>query len=168
LQSTFGQGAGGKYSATSANLWGDKIASRPGESDLIITSGEYFLGVNGEKTYPIKTKNSRETFVGQNFDQAFQKGSYLDHTLTISGGGGKTTNFFSLGYLSQNGIIKNSSYDRFTMRFNNQTFFNNVIKLGTKANYIYSSANRIQKNSNTAGLYLGLLRTPPDFDIQPY
>ena len=40
--------------------------------------------------------------------------------------------------------------------------------LSTKANYFYSTVNRIQQNSNTAGLYLGLLRTPADFDNSTY
>ncbi|GHB64528.1 SusC/RagA family TonB-linked outer membrane protein [Persicitalea jodogahamensis] len=168
LQTTWGQGTGGKYNATSANSWGDKISARAGGEDAVTTSGEYFLGQNGEKVYPIRTKNSQQTFVDDNFNDVFRTGSFLDHNLTISGGGGKTTNYFSLGYLGQDGIIKNSDYTRFTMRFNNQTFFNNYVNLTTKANYVFSDANRIQQNSNTAGLYLGLLRTPPDFDQNPY
>ncbi|MEZ4985427.1 MAG: hypothetical protein R2795_10380 [Saprospiraceae bacterium] len=37
-----------------------------------------------------------------------------------------------------------------------------------KANYVGSESNRTQQSSNTAGLYLALLRTPPDFDITDY
>ena len=168
MQTTFGQGTAGRYSPTATNSWGDKISSRSGEADIVNTAGEYFLGDDGQKVFPIITKNSKEIYEQSNFDQVFQKGSFLDQTLTISGGSGKTTNFFSLGYLNQEGIIKNSDYDRFTMRFNNQTFFNNFINLTTKANYIKTSSNRIQQNSNTAGLYLGLLRQPPDFNQNPY
>ncbi len=168
MQTTFGQGAGGKYSPTATNSWGDKISTRSGEPDVVNTTGEYFLGDDGQKIFPIITKNSKEIFEQSNFDQVFQMGSFLDQNLSISGGSGKTTNFFSLGYLNQEGIIKNSDYDRFTLRFNNQTFFNNFINLTTKANYIKTSSNRIQQNSNTAGLYLGLLRQPPDFNQNPY
>lgn len=168
LQTTWGQGTRGNYSPTSANSWGDKIADRTGGQDAVNTSGQYFLGDNGQTIYPITSKNSRDIFTDQNFDQVFQTGSFLDHNLTITGGGAKTTNFFSVGYLGQEGIIKNSDYNRFTMRFNNQTFFNNYVNLSTKANYINTSSNRIQQSSNTAGLYLGLLRTPPDFDQSAY
>jgi TonB-linked SusC/RagA family outer membrane protein len=168
MQTTFGQGSGGKFSATATNSWGDKISSRSGGPDVFNTTGEYFLGNDGQKIYPITAKNSKDIFVDQNFDQVFQKGSFLDHNLTISGGSGKTTNFFSLGYLGQDGIIKNSDYDRFTMRFNNKTYFSNYVNLTTKANYIRTNSNRIQQNSNTAGLYLGLLRQPADFDQTAY
>ena len=34
--------------------------------------------------------------------------------------------------------------------------------------YTYSITNRIQQSSNTAGIMLGLLRTPPDFDNEDY
>lgn len=168
MQSTFGQGAAGKYSPTSINSWGDKISNRSGAADELVTNGEYFLGSEGTTIYPIKTKNSQETFVDKNFDAVFQLGQITDNNLTITGGGGKTTNYFSLGYLKQAGIIKNSDYQRATVRFNNQTYFSDKISLTTKANYIYTDGNRIQQNSNTAGLYLGLLRTPPDFDNTVY
>ena len=168
LQTTFGQGTGGRFNPTATNSWGDKISSRSGGPDVFNTTGEYFLGNDGQKYYPIITKNSKDIFADKNFDQVFQKGSFLEHNLSITGGSGKTTNFFSLGYLGQEGIIKNSDYDRFTMRFNNQTFFNNNVNLTTKANYIRTNSNRIQQNSNSAGLYLGLLRQPADFDQTAY
>lgn len=168
LQTAFGQGTGGNYSPTSANSWGDKISDRSGAADEVRTTGEYFQADNGDVIYPITGKNSRDIFVEDNFDAVFQTGHFIDNNLTITGGGGKTTNFFSLGYLTQEGIIKNSDYQRATVRFNNQTFFTDKVVLTTKANYIYSDGNRIQQSSNTAGLYLGLLRTPPDFDNSSY
>ncbi|MEZ5044002.1 MAG: SusC/RagA family TonB-linked outer membrane protein [Saprospiraceae bacterium] len=168
LQTAFGQGAAGKYSATSANSWGDKIADREGGADVVNTTGEYFLADNGDLIYPITKKNSKEIFAEDNFNEVFQTGQFIDNNLTITGGSGKTTNFFSLGYLGQDGIVKNSDYRRATVRFNNQTYFSDQVVLTTKANYIYTSSNRIQQNSNTAGLYLGLLRTPADYDISSY
>lgn len=168
LQKTWGQGSGGRYSATSLNSWGDKISARSGGEDAVRTTGEYFEANNGTTIYPITAKNSQDVFVDDNFNQVFQLGNFTDNTLTISGGSGKTTNFFSAGYLDQEGIIRNSGLQRFSLRFNNQTFFNDKVNLTTKANYIQSNSNRIQQNSNTAGLYLGLLRTPPDFDNSAY
>ncbi len=168
LQTSFGQGAKGKYSPTSANSWGDKISDRSGSADEVTTTGEKFLADNGDIIYPIKTKNSKDIYVEDNFNEVFQTGYFTDNNLTISGGSGKTTNYFSLGYLDQSGIVKNSAYKRITARFNNQTFFSDKVVLTSKANYIYSDGNRIQQSSNTAGLYLGLLRTPADYDIRSY
>lgn len=168
LQSTFGQGAAGVFSATGANSWGDKIANRSGAADDVNTTGQRFVGDDGRIVYPITKKNSQQTFVDENFDAVFQNGFVSDNNITFSGGGAKTNNYFSVGYLSQEGIVKNSEYTRASVRFNNQTFMSDKFVLSTKANYVYSSSNRIQQNSNTAGLYLGLLRTPPDFDNSIY
>lgn len=168
LQTTFGQGAGGVFSATGANSWGDKIANRSGAADDVNTTGQRFVGENGQIIYPITKKNSQQIFVDDNFNAVFQKGFITDNNLTFTGGGAKTNNYFSLGLLNQEGIIKNSDYTRATVRFNNQTFMTDKFVLTTKANYVYSNSNRIQQNSNVAGLYLGLLRTPPDFDNSVY
>ena len=70
--------------------------------------------------------------------------------------------------MDQEGIIKNSEYNRTNVRFNNKLYLNDWLSLSTKASYTNSFSNRIQQSSNTAGLLLGLLRTAPDFDDRDY
>src|SRR5690606_3392078 len=57
-----------------------------------------------------------------------------------------------------------SDYDRTTVRLNASRKFNDVISASARANYIKSSSNRVQKGDNAGGLYIGLLRSSPDFD----
>jgi len=168
MQDKFGQGSGGNYSPTSANSWGDRIADRSGEPDAVNNTGRYFKANDGTIYYPITAKNSRETFIDENFDAVFQNGSYWDNSLSISGGGEKSTFYFSLGDLDQKGIIRNSDYRRTTLRLNANTQFNDWIALSSKATYAHTSSNRIQQSSNVNGLYLGLLRGAPDFDNRDY
>ncbi len=168
LQTTFGQGRNGQYSPTNSRSWGDKISDRPGGEDEVDTSGEFFEAEDGTRYYPILQKNSQDVFVDSNFDEVFQTGRFYENTLTLQGGGDKSTFFFSLGDLNQEGIIKQSDYRRTTIRLNNQFFFNEFVSMSTKATYVATTSNRIQQSSNTAGLYLGLLRTPPDYDISDY
>ncbi len=168
LQDQWGQGSRGAYSPTASTSWGDKIADRSGGADEVRTDRDYFIAADGDIYYPITQKNSRETFVDENFDQVFQTGKIWQNDLTISGGSDKSTFFFSLGHLDQDGIIKNSYYNRTNIRLNNQTIFTNWLSMNTRAAYINSSANRIQQSSNVSGLYLGLMRNPPDFDIEDY
>ncbi|UZR98650.1 SusC/RagA family TonB-linked outer membrane protein [Chondrinema litorale] len=168
LQDKFGQGSGGVYSPTSSTSWGDKIADRSGAADELDTSGEYFEADNGNRYYPIITKNSQETYLDDNFNDVFKNGNFLEQNLSLSGGSEKATFFFSIGDLNQEGIIKNSDYRRTTLRLNNTYTFNEYVSMKTKAGYTRSVSNRIQQSSNTAGLYLGLLRGAPDFDITDY
>lgn len=169
LQNNYGQGSGGNYSPTSSQSWGDRIADRSGGPDVFNTSGQFFEAEDGTRYYPILEKNSRETFRESNFDQIFGNGFFIDNNLSFSGGNEKSTFFFSLADLYQEGIAKASSdYRRSSTRLNINHKFNDWLKVTAKANYVHTNSDRTQQSSNLNGIYLGLLRTPPDFDISDY
>lgn len=52
-QTAFGQGDNGVYDQRARDSWGDKIAGRPGGPDELDTSGEFFIGQDGNTYYPI-------------------------------------------------------------------------------------------------------------------
>ncbi|MBN09680.1 MAG: SusC/RagA family TonB-linked outer membrane protein [Flavobacteriaceae bacterium] len=168
MQNTWGQGRSGSFGATRAESWGDYIPDRSGGLDTFDTSGQFFTARDGSVYYPITAKNSRETYVDKNWDNAFQKGTFLQNDLTISGGTDTGKYFFSLSNISQEGIIMGSDYNRTNLRFNYNAKLNDKMSLSNKMAYTHSSTNRIQQSSNTAGIMLGLLRTPPDFDNEDY
>ena len=167
-QSVWGQGQNGIYSPTRAESWGDYIPDRAGGADTVDTSGGFFTSQNGNVYYPIITKNSRETFIEENFNAAFQTGTFIQNDLNISGGNDKNTYFFSLTNLQQEGIIRGSTYDRTNIRFNYNAKLNDIMDLSNKVAYTYTSANMTQGNSNVGGIQLGHLRTPADFDNRDY
>ncbi len=169
LQNQFGQGDNGIYNPRARDSWGDRIADRSGAPDDLNTAGAFFIDQDGRTYYPILSKNSRQTFDDSNFDQIFGNGQFLENNINITGGNQNSTLFFSLGDLNQQGIVRNNSdYRRTTLRFNARHNFTENIKLKVTANYTRTASNRIQKGANSSGLYLGLLRTAPDFDISGY
>lgn len=168
LQDTWGQGRGGVFNPTGAEAWGDYIPDRSGGADVVDQSGEFFEAEGGTRYYPIDQKNSTETFLDSNWDGVFQTGGFFQNDLSISGGTEKATYFFSLGRMDQEGIIRESDYNRTNLRLNNKFFFNDWLQMSSKASFTNTQSNRIQQSSNTAGLLLGLLRTPPDFDQTDY
>ena len=97
-----------------------------------------------------------------------QTGNFSQHNISLSGGNEKGTFFISLGALNQEGIIRQSFYDRYNARFNGKYRFNDWLSASVNSGYTGTKSNRIQQNSNVSGLYLGLLRTPPDFDNTDY
>ena len=167
MQNTWGQGRSGVWGETRAESWGDYIPDRAGGGDTY-KEGAYFLANNGKTYYKIDQKNSTNTYVDENFDSVFGTGNTLQNDLTISGGNESSNYFFSLGHLDQDGIIKNSTYERTTARLNYEAKINDKITLSSKMSYTYTDSNRIQQSSNVSGLMLGLLRTPPDFDGRDY
>ncbi len=167
-QSVWGQGQNGSYSPTRAESWGDYIPDRAGGADIVNTTGGFFTSQNGNVYYPITTKNSRETFIEENFNAAFQTGTFIQNDLNISGGNDKNTYYFSLTNLQQEGIIRGSTYDRTNIRFNYNAKLNDIMDLSNKVAYTYTSSNMTQGNSNVGGIQLGHLRTPADFDNRDY
>jgi TonB-linked SusC/RagA family outer membrane protein len=169
LQDQFGQGDNGIYNQRARDSWGDKLSERSGGLDELDTSGEFYIDQAGNVYYPILTKNSRETFHNSNFDQIFDNGHFFENNLSISGGNQKSSMFFSLGDLDQQGIIRNNSdYRRTTLRFNARHNFTDAISLKISSSYSRTKSNRIEKGANSSGLYLGLLRNPVGFDITGY
>ncbi len=168
MQTTWGQGRNGSYSPTGAESWGDYIPDRSGGADVFDESGQHFISEGGTVYYPIVEKNSKETYMEENWDNVFNTGGFLQHDLSISGGNERSTYYFSLGRIDQDGIVQNSYYDRSNVRFNNKLYLTDWLTLSTKSAYTNSNSNRIQQNSNTAGLMLGLLRTAPDFRDRDY
>ena len=168
MQTTYGQGRNGKWT-THAESWGDKIADRTGGEDTYDTSKPYFVSEDGTFTqYTITEKNSKKTFVDANFNQIFGTGILNQDDFQVSGGDQSKTYLFSYSRLRQDGMIRNSFYDRDNVRLNTKFKLSNKITMSSKVGYTYSSSNRIQRGSNVAGLMLGLLRNAPDFDLTHY
>ncbi len=168
MQTTYGQGRNGVWT-THAESWGDKIADRAGGEDTYNKDKAYFVSDVGDFTqYTITQKNSKKTFVEENFNQVFGTGKLNQDDFQVSGGDQSKTYLFSYGRLRQDGMIRNSFYDRDNVRLNTKFKLSNKITMSSKVGYTYSESNRIQRGSNVAGLMLGLLRNAPDFDMTHY
>ena len=168
MQTTYGQGRSGKW-GTYAESWGDKIADRSGGEDAVDKTKPYFVSEDGEFTqYTITQKNSTDTFVEKNFNQVFRTGRYSQDDFQISGGDANKTYLFSYSRLNQDGIIRNSYYDRDNVRLNTKFRLSPTVSMSSKVGYTYSSSNRLQRGSNVSGVMLGFLRTPADYDNEYY
>lgn len=168
IQTKFGQGTNGNYSTNTNYSWGDKISDRSGELDEVNTSGPFFIDQNGVTHYPILTKNSREIYADQNFDQIIQNGGFLENNLSLSGGNSNSSVYLSISDFNQQGVIRNSDYRRTTASIKGNFKFNNIARLSSSFSYTSTNSNRIRRSVSNNGLYLGFLRTPVDFNNSGY
>ncbi len=145
LQHDYGQGSAGKApSCTTVNCsltsltWGPAIAA-------------------GTPTY-------------DHYNEIFNTGSTLDESLGVSGGSDRTTFYLNGTQTNQNGVIvgPNNYYDRTSIRLKATQQLPSNIQLGGNFDYVNTRGSYIQKGSNTSGLLLGALRTPPNFNNLPY
>ncbi|SFF67921.1 TonB-linked outer membrane protein, SusC/RagA family [Salegentibacter agarivorans] len=72
-------------------------------------------------------------------DAAYRDGLVQNHQLSFSGRSDKTTYYVSYGYISQEGVIKGSSYKRQNLRVNNTYQLTEDIKFGHNLQYANSS-----------------------------
>jgi len=83
----------------------------------------------------------------------------LRHTnLTVSGGNDKTTFYVSGSLVDEGGIIKNTGFDRLSLRLNLDHKFNKWIDFSLNSNYLNSNTDRgFTGNENNSGATLGYI-----------
>ncbi len=94
----------------------------------------------------------------------FQNGYTANNNVAISGGDDKNSYRVSLGNMHQNGTMPTAKYDKTTFGISGQSAVNDKLTISGSAYYTGSGNDKIQQGSNTSGIMLGLLRTPPTFD----
>lgn len=97
-------------------------------------------------------------------DLLFRQASLQSHDLNFSGGKDNTRFFASLGYFNQEGVVKNSSTQRYTARVNIE---NSVAKkyafgINLSTSYIHDNYNSVGLgiNENGSGLYAAIYYDP--------
>jgi TonB-linked SusC/RagA family outer membrane protein len=75
------------------------------------------------------------------YDEMHRTGIRQDYTLTASGGKDRSTYYLSGNYLKDDGIVKASNYDRFTVRLNADVQARKWLKLGVSSALATSTQN---------------------------
>ncbi len=167
-QDIFGQGSDGVFVANTGGSWGDKISERSG-SDEVDMSGAYFEAEDGTMYYPIITKGDTKIYNDSNRDQVFRTGTSRDIGAGITMNTDKSSTYISMSNWAQKGVIAgNSDYNRSNVRINYTINATDRIRFKLNSYYANIESDRVQQGSNLNGLYLGYLRTPPDFDNSDY
>ena len=102
--------------------------------------------------------------------EAFRTGMMSDNVLSMSGGNERTTFLLSTGYNKHRGVMvgPNNFYNRATARLSATHRLADRLTVGGNFSYTDARGHLTQRGNNTNGLLLGLLRTPPNFNNQPY
>jgi TonB-linked SusC/RagA family outer membrane protein len=100
-------------------------------------------------------------------DEVFQTAPIINHNLTLSGGGEKSTVSFGMSYLTQDGIVggSKSNFNRYTARLNfNSDLFKNFSLV---TNLLYTGTQRKTLPENSLGSVLfNALNNAPTFEVR--
>ena len=189
-QDTFGQGYpnwwlgidsdwssdNGRYVPNTGFSWGDRIGARSGAPDGVVVGNQRFESTRGNTIYPFAAnddgtvaKNDTNVYNETNRNQVFGDGTTYNLGASISYATETSNTFFSVANWDQQGIIKGrSSYNRSNLRLNHSAQLTDKFGFRIASSYAFIRSDRIQQGSNLQGLYLGYLRTAPDFDNRDY
>ncbi len=166
LQDMYAQGSGGVYQYPSNAAL---TSFGPLLSDLVfVPSQENIWDKNGAVLTRTDAEaqglESNPLTPYDNVEDFYRTGWSYDNYLSLSGGNEKATFFTSVGWLTSDGIVPNSEFDRITAKVNGSMNFTEKFKASIGVTYTNGEGYRIQQGSNISGVNLGLYRTPPSFD----
>lgn len=152
-QSLYSQGTGEEYVEGVNTTWGAPLSALRYANDGSIVPADD-PAATSERVGPFDDLN--------NF---FRTGVTLNNNLSIRGGNEKSGFYLSASDLRQTGIIPLTDYNRTSVRATGNTAIRDNMDIKFSANYISSRADRAQRGSNLSGVMLGLMRSPPSYDL---
>ncbi len=98
-----------------------------------------------------------------------EKGLVSITNFSISGGDAKTRFFSGISHNNEEGIVKNTGYEKTSLRLNLDHSPTDFLKLALSSNFIHSSANRGFFNNDNSGTTIGvaLVGTTPWLELFP-
>lgn len=99
-----------------------------------------------------------------NLKNFFVTGMTNTQNLSMAGGTDFGAFYLSLSNSKSFGVVPLTNFSRQSIRFNGEARISSKLKASGNINYTNSGGRRAQQGSNTSGIMLGLLRTPPSFD----
>ena len=95
-------------------------------------------------------------------DEVFEASSVNKVNASLSGGDEIAKYYVSLGYLNHEGVVKNTGYQRYNMRFNSDVNILPQLTMHTNVGFVYSVADlkNFGNNTNVNPIYAGLLKSP--------
>ena len=161
LQMKWSQGVNGNFvqpGSPTALSWGALI-------DTLRYTGEFNkFDKNGNITGASDPKGIKPVVPYDNLNNFFITGMTDNFSFNMAGGTDFGNFFLSASHLASEGVVPNSKFKRTTARITGEARISSYVKASGTMNYINSGGTRIQQGSNTSGVMLGLLRTPPTFD----
>jgi len=104
----------------------------------------------------------------KNIDNFFNTAISQNHTLSYSAGSEKATVYFSVGDVSQEGVIKGTSHDKTSFKINVNSDVTEKLSLGLSANYINVKTASTKQGNSSGSSFRSLLAYPSDVNMEDF
>ncbi|SFF68333.1 TonB-linked outer membrane protein, SusC/RagA family [Salegentibacter agarivorans] len=138
--------------------------SEPILSDYLFPNGASIGDPNvdpslyNQQTYPITRSNS----IGTDWlEEIYHNGIIQDYSFSVNGGSDQTTYSFQGSYLDEEGILKNTSFQRASLRANIDSQLNNWLTIGERLGVTVSQGNGWRGNNSHENLFNQIYKLNP-------
>ena len=141
IETLFHSNSGGQ-TANASDVWGKEIPYLVSVIDSFSVGGKNYTWEKLIDKSSGKIRPNAEAAWNENWmdeisnDKAFM----TEHILSVSGGSGKASYLYSMGYYKENGTLQNTDFDRLTMRLNGDVQATEWFKVGMSASLAHSKA----------------------------
>ncbi len=103
-----------------------------------------------------------------NMEDFYKTAITQNHNVSYSSGNEKSNIYFSIGDLSQDGIVPSTSYDKTSFKINANSKVGNNLTVGVSGNYINSKTSSTRQGNSTGGSLNSLLAYPVNVNARDY
>jgi len=159
-------GQKGRNVISVSSYWGTQQIN----TDLGLLNGQQWYDIQSEinktRTTPIDLTKADPTISTNWLKEVSQVASIRNHDLSFSGGSNDFLYNMSLGYLSQEGTVKKTDFERINARINLDNKMNKVVTVGVNAAFSNSSRNKVLEGSNTVGIINTAIKLEPVIPVK--
>ena len=150
-----GMGEQAAWQQANANLTGSSGNGGLGYNVYNVPEGQMLIGLNG-KLNPNATLGRIVSYNGEEYllrpddweDEGVRHGLRQEYNLSVSGSTDKGSFYASIGYLGNEGIVKNSDYERLTARLKADYRAKEWLNMGANMSYTRFDRNSLSENGN--------------------
>ncbi len=103
--------------------------------------------------------------INNNYNSFFQHGKDLNNFVSVAGGNETSTYYLSLNALNSNGIVPNTFYNKYSVRFNGTTQLSNNFYSSINVNYLNTYSRAEASGQSNGGVMQSLLQIPTDIPV---
>lgn len=152
--------------STNSVLGTPEIQNAYGQGTNVLDQNNELTGYITESPVSWGPQASGKTY--NHIKDFYQPATSYTNNVSVAGGNENSRSYFSLGNVTNNGVIPTTKYDKTTFRLTNNTKLSNKLNVGATANYIKTNIKSTRQGNATGGSYMSLLSYPIDVDIHDY
>ncbi|MCM5662787.1 SusC/RagA family TonB-linked outer membrane protein [Galbibacter mesophilus] len=153
----------------SGSLSVDQILGTPDVQTIYGQGEEESDGeINPESSFSWGNKILDGSPIYRNIDDFYKTGITQNHNVSYSAGSEKSNIYFSIGDISQDGIIPSTAYDKTSFKINANSKFGENFTVGVSGNYINTSIASTRQGNATGGSFNSLLSYPVNVNARDY